>query len=541
MIPAFIYAAKSTTDTHDSIPDQIVDARDVIARNPEWVDYAEPFTDETFSAYTGPRGPALADVMAAAAKAAAEHGEARIVVQRSDRVARGDGRTAPHLVEYVLQGRRAGVQFAAKFDPQAFDAAGGLTMSAVSGDRAHDDSKVKAESVSRGMRRRKTERGLHNGAGIEKLGYRIPRHPDGTIKREAPREIDSAGARLIRRIADAALAGISQKQIARELNDDGVPTNKGGRWRQATVRRILYDPYYAGYLRVDTALRNKTPSADEQLVKGQHEAIISLDEWRRIIEINKRRRTNGDGQPGRTSARNALFTHKHLRCGRCGAAMGARYKPGRKTDWYKYVCATHELDRHACDMPYVDAAAVERAMLDFLETHPGVLASHIHAALESMSESRAVTGDRLAEVERDLAKLDARRDRLAADYRAGDLPANLYTEERETLAAETLAARAQADQLRGRADELTNALDDDQINDAVATVMERIAAVVADAGRIETARNVIRQAWPTIALRYHDGRIDFDLGDVSPGFTAALASTNDYRGLPLLSFMDTPA
>lgn len=71
--PAILYAAKSSQDTHGSIPTQIEDCR--AAALAESIDVAGEYTDEAYSAYSGSRGPGLKAAMEHAERLAAEHGE----------------------------------------------------------------------------------------------------------------------------------------------------------------------------------------------------------------------------------------------------------------------------------------------------------------------------------------------------------------------------------------------------------------------------------------------------------------------------------
>src|SRR4051794_32678427 len=87
---AVAYAAKSTDDAHGSIPTQLVDARELAERE-GYVVVAE-YSDEAASAYSGNRGDDLVAAMAKCETLVAEHGEAVLIVQHSDRLARGDGR-----------------------------------------------------------------------------------------------------------------------------------------------------------------------------------------------------------------------------------------------------------------------------------------------------------------------------------------------------------------------------------------------------------------------------------------------------------------
>lgn len=96
---AVLYAAKSTEDVHGSIATQLADCRELAEA--EGYDVVDAFSDTSASAYKGNRGPGLE-----AAMRYCEEKRAALVVQHSDRLARGDGRTSRHLVEYALRAKK---------------------------------------------------------------------------------------------------------------------------------------------------------------------------------------------------------------------------------------------------------------------------------------------------------------------------------------------------------------------------------------------------------------------------------------------------
>jgi len=160
--PAVIYAAKSTEDKHGSIGTQIEDGRQLAAS--ECMNVVDTFADEAKSAFSGDRGPELAAALATCERVAKECGSCVLIVQHSDRLARGDARTAKHLVEYALWAIKADVTIRSLQDPEMFSQDGdyGLLMSVVGGIRNNQDSRRKGLAVRSGMQRRH-QRGLHNG------------------------------------------------------------------------------------------------------------------------------------------------------------------------------------------------------------------------------------------------------------------------------------------------------------------------------------------------------------------------------------------
>src|SRR3954451_5418977 len=127
---AILYAAKSTEDTHGSIPTQLAVWR--AAAEAEGRTFVAYFSAEAASAYNGNRGPGLA-----AALALAETETCELWVQHSDRLARGNVRDAMHLVEYVIWAMKSNVTLRSVQDPQTF---GDLLYVVVTGQRNHEDS-----------------------------------------------------------------------------------------------------------------------------------------------------------------------------------------------------------------------------------------------------------------------------------------------------------------------------------------------------------------------------------------------------------------
>jgi len=103
------------------------------------LDYAERVLDER-----------IAEARAARLR---EDGRCALIVQRSDRLARGDAKQARSLVEIVLWAIKHEVALHSVMDPEIL--AGGdfaLVMGAIGAMKGHGESKVKSESVRKGMR-----------------------------------------------------------------------------------------------------------------------------------------------------------------------------------------------------------------------------------------------------------------------------------------------------------------------------------------------------------------------------------------------------
>ena len=95
---------------------------------------------------------------------------------------------------------------------------------------------------------------------------------------------------------DGSLRNIGSSVIAKQLDREGIPSPSGGRWAPYTVRDILSNPTYAGFIRwswrptvrkvVDGVLVETRPvNKAMALTDGLHPAIIPRDQWQRAQDI----------------------------------------------------------------------------------------------------------------------------------------------------------------------------------------------------------------------------------------------------------------
>ncbi len=485
MKPAILYAAKSTEDKKGSIPDQLVDARKLAQQR--GLEVANEHTDEAKSAYHGDRGDGLTTAMAECERLSAEHGSCALIVQHSDRLARGDAKQARHLIEIVLWALKGDVQLLSVQDPEIL--AGGdmaLLLGAVGGMRNHQDSKRKSLAVKAGAHRR-VQRGLHHG-----------RAPYGYRSESGKLVIVPAEAAVVRRIfRECSEEGLSQRETARRLNRDGIRAQRGD-WTQGTVSKVLRSPVYAGKL-----------TFHREVLDGIHEPIIDLNLWAKAEQL---RAANTRTRKGRTPTANHLLAGGTLRC-RCGAAMYAQTRPsrGKGVTWEAYTCARRQrqgLD--ACDQPPVKRQPIDEAIWRFVTETALDLEATKRAITEHASVQAAEVAVLRDQAERDVAKVDQALAKIERDYLYGDLAADSHRAFSERLTAEHVAATANVAALSARYDRL---IADVEAIDAESAVLTELSAVRAEIlGQAREGEHGGAQAFRTALRRLFTG---FEL--VPPG------------------------
>jgi hypothetical protein len=342
------YAAKSTADVRGSIPDQLRDCREALDRVGDRL-LVDEFFDEAASAFHGDRGQGLADAMHAAEVLVRGHGTVELWAQHSDRLARGDGRTARHAVEIALWALKLGIRVRTIQDPETFR---DLLYAVVTGQRNHEDSRRKGLASAAG-RRRATERGEY--VGYKADGYRLAVEVDRESKIVKRLEFDPHRQPVIEMLFRLGLRNRPSGQVAQALNKAGYgtkPRKKGmvpGPWRSCGVLQILHNPRYAGL----------AASNGEIIGEGLWPAYISVRQYERLqVMIAERWRRHLKNEETE-----AFLLSRVAKCGRCGRSLLCHTGTLREDGTFarRYICDSHWHDRYSgrCKAPPLDADIVE--------------------------------------------------------------------------------------------------------------------------------------------------------------------------------------
>jgi site-specific DNA recombinase len=209
----------------------------------------------------------------------------------------------------------------------------------------------------------------------------------------------------------------TDRTLAEWLNANGQRTTRGRLFSTDTVREMLSNAAYAGYV---SGRRDKTKA-----IKGLHEAIVPETLYDRVQELRSQRARTL--KPGRPSQRYLL--RGIARCERCqgkmhGTAVGTKLAA-------RYYCATRRAS-HTCDQPLIHADRVEAQLVDFIadfKPHPAIREEILRRLASSTNTDTTETTEHRAGLEERL--------RRAHDlYELGDLTRPEYMACREAINAE---------------------------------------------------------------------------------------------------------
>lgn len=230
--------------------------------------------------------------------------------------------------------------------------------------------------------------------------------------------LDEERAALVAELFQRYATGTeSDRSLAIWLNAVGARTAKGNPFSKDTVREMLVNSAYAGFV---GARRDK-----QYATRGNHPSIIDLALFERVQELRGLRTRTLN--PGRPSGGYALS--KLARCERCGQSMHGT--TGGRNNIRRYYCSGRK-QGSACDQPIASADTLEQQLGDYVShfnPSAAVRKAVIRRLKEQASSTRDADGARRAAIQGQL-------NRAKDLYLLGDYTRDQYDAHKRVLQAE---------------------------------------------------------------------------------------------------------
>ncbi|SDW61371.1 site-specific DNA recombinase [Alicyclobacillus hesperidum] len=251
----------------------------------------------------------------------------------------------------------------------------------------------------------------------------------GTLAQKPPYGYDLVAGRLtpnpqeapwVREAARLLLSGQGARQVAKYLNDRGVPSKTGRLWSETAIRTLFQNPTLMG-----TAVWNRRKGTgrarvernveDWICIEQAHEALLTSEEFTQINRLFQRRQS----LPPRTRGAARLLSGI-AKCGYCGANMHAGWQIYERKDGRQrrriYRCGTY-VQTGGCVANRVDAEEFERCVTSQVLAAGTAKINFSDVLLRAQTDPRR----READLRRRQRRLQQRIDRLIDGYTRGVL------------------------------------------------------------------------------------------------------------------------
>ena len=254
--------------------------------------------------------------------------------------------------------------------------------------------------------------------------------------------VDEEAAWVVRKVFHMAAEGISHSEIARRLNEEGIPTRymyhkmKGDnfpdkqphvkikKWDNSAVRDIVTDETYLGTLfwnrakcGMDTDKKAvRQPREKWIVVEGQHEALVSGEVFRKAND-----NLVGLDMSGRKTRQKDLF----FVCGCCG--RGLQFSSRKKE---KYLCRSRAREtENDCQKVNVRKKELEDAVLGQVRVMAEMLMEDRDIRREARKDNKASELETVvADTTKEMVQWKGAKVHLYEQYKTGEISREDYME-----------------------------------------------------------------------------------------------------------------
>ena len=312
----------------------------------------------------------------------AERSGLRIIHEYIDRALTGTTDKRPEFLQMIEDSKRKGFQFVVvyqldRFARNRYDSAtykaklkkNGVRVLSAKENITDDASGILIEGVLESMAEyysaelsQKIKRGIAISAskckffgGKVPLGYKIDEKKDYVINEET--------APIVRRMFEMLAGGYNYAQIARYMNERGIPTSRGGKWNKNSFHSIFANRRYLGkYIFQGNEIDGGMPRIiDDEL----------FEEVQRVLEKYAQ-------APSRGKALEEYLLSEKLICGKCGNKMtgiSSTSKSKKIHHYYKCVGVTKSVcDKRTIRKQFIEDEIIAAIVGNGTEQNPhGVL------------------------------------------------------------------------------------------------------------------------------------------------------------------------
>lgn len=268
--------------------------------------------------------------------------------------------------------------------------------------------------------------------------------------------INPEEAEIVRFIYQSVLNGLGSEKIAKILEERQIPTRKGGKWTNSTVRDILTNEKYYGAAVFQKTYTNESfhrkknyGEVDRYFVEEHHEPIISKEIFERVKEIIEQRASEKRIISGSDKYQKRYVFSGIIFCGECGDKFRRKiHDSGKEIAW---SCRTHIQDKKKCSMKYIRDDMLKAAFVTMINKliysrKQLLLPLYENISIQGSNESSS----RIHFIQNELQKLSEKKDTLRK-LRAQDIiDSVVFNQEINFIGVQASEYRAELSDLSGK-------------------------------------------------------------------------------------------
>jgi len=221
-------------------------------------------------------------------------------------------------------------------------------------------------AVAEFERERIRERVFENMLHAAKQGKWLTQSPYGYRLKDKELVIFEPEAMIVKRVYSMYLdKGLGYLAIAKQLNDEGIPSRLNKDWSLRSIKLMLTNPVYKGSLvwnRVDSSKKTRQLKENEEwvVVEDCLPAIINHEIWEKVQE------KVGQKQMAPRAKTSPHLLGGLLKCGNCGSGMSIGWSGSKNKRYRVYRCSANK-NKGTCTSKQYRANDVEAWFIEGLK------------------------------------------------------------------------------------------------------------------------------------------------------------------------------
>jgi DNA invertase Pin-like site-specific DNA recombinase len=285
--------------------------------------------------------------------------------------------------------------------------------------------------------------------------YKISYPPFGYENIDGEMVVSPKQAEVVKHIFTMTLAGKGTQEIANDLNNQGIPSKKNGRWTSATILAILKNEKYTGdailqKTYTDSRFNRHINYGEENmyLVENHHETIISHENFDAAdAVINQRAKEKGIEKRTNKYQNRYSFSGKII-CMECGSTFKRRIHSSGARKYIAWCCKKHLRQVTECSMQFIRDEDIKTAFVTMMNKLIFGQKFILRPLLKGLRDcSNAENFRKIEELETKIENNMEQNQMLIGLMTKGYLEPALFNKEKNSLAVEVARLLAEKEQV----------------------------------------------------------------------------------------------
>ena len=253
--------------------------------------------------------------------------------------------------------------------------------------------------------------------------------------------VNEEQAQVVKRIFNSVLEGIGTERIARQLNEERIPTKRNGNWTGSTIRGIVKNEKYTGDVLLQKTFTDEhfnrkvnQGELDQYLIENHHEAIITHADFEaanRMLEYQASQKNVAAGS--RKYLNRYPFSGK-IECAECGDTFKRRIHTSTHSKYIAWCCSTHIKNKDECSMLFIREERIHQAFITMMHKLIFARKEILHPLFETVKNGfKQDTEEQLDHIELQLTECYAKNQMLKKLMDDKFLEQKLYEEQRTKM------------------------------------------------------------------------------------------------------------